>query len=235
MKNPLRLLAAVSLLALPIFADEPVVTNIQIDAEFVEVPEPLVTELLHSPAAPKKGSEWRTQVDKWIKETKGKVIGSVSVTTKPGTRATAESYREVPYATEFDPAKGRESDSPEVPRELTGVDVPTPTAFETKPVGAKMEVDPVVAADNKTIDLNLAPELTYKVGEVIHQEIQKGNETLPTIKQPEFYSVKVTTSVSIRDGGSMLGGILTPQNENGDADPSRKVLCLFSARLISPE
>lgn len=235
MKTPSTLLAALCLSALPVCADEPAVTNIQIDAEFVEVPEALVTELLHSPAAPRKGSEWRTQVDKWIKETKGKVVGSVTVTTKPGTRATAESTREVPYPTEFDPAKGRESNSPEVPRELTGVDVPTPTAFEVRPVGVKMEVDPVVAADNKTIDLNLAPELTFKVGEAIHQEIQKGNDTLATIKQPEFYSVKVTTSVSIKDGGSMLGGILTPQNEDGDADPGRKVLCLFSARLISPE
>jgi hypothetical protein len=234
MKTP-TLLAALSLLCSPLVADEGPVKNVQIDAEFIEVPEALLTDLLHSPAAPKSGAEWRTQIGKWIKEAKAKMIGSTGVTTKSGNRATSESGREVPYAVEYNPASGRAPNSPEVPREITGVDVPTPTAFEVKHVGARMEVDPVVGADNKTIDLNLAPELTYKVGEVVHQEVQNGAEKLATIKQQEFYTVKVTTSISVRDGSSTLAGIMTPQNEKGDADNSRRVLCLISARLIAVE
>ncbi|MBL9117512.1 MAG: hypothetical protein JNJ83_21070 [Verrucomicrobiaceae bacterium] len=234
MKTP-TLLAALCLLSLPLSAEESPAKNVQIDAEFIEVSEALLTDLLHSSGAPKSGAEWRTQIGKWIKEAKAKVIGSTGVTTKSGNRATSESSREVPYATEFDPANGRASNSPEVPREITGVDVPTPTAFEVKPVGARMEIDPVVGADNKTIDLNIAPELTYQVGEVVHQEVQNGEKTLATIKQPEFYTVKVITSISVRDGSSTLAGIMTPQNEKGDADITRRVLCLISARLMAVE
>lgn len=215
-------------------AEEPT-KNIQIDVDYIEVAEPVLTELQHGPKPPASGKEWRATLDKLLKENKAKVLAGIGITTKAGTRATAESVREVPYTTEFDPAQGRAADSPDVPREITGVDVPTPTAFEIKPLGARCEVDPVLGADGKTVDLNIAPELTYKVGESVHQEIQKGNEMLATIKQPEFYSAKLTTSVSIRDGSSTLLGILLPKNDAGDIDPGRRVLCIASVRLMAVE
>jgi hypothetical protein len=215
-------------------AQEPA-KNIQIDVDYIEVSEPVLTELQRGPKPPASGKEWRVALDKLIKEEKAKVMEGIGITTRAGTRATAESVREVPYATEFDPAKGRAANSPEVPREITGVDVPPPTAFEVKPLGARCEVDPILGADGKTVDLTIAPELSYKVGEVVHQEIQKGTEMLATIKQPEFYSAKLATSVSVRDGSSTLLGILLPKNEEGDVDPSRRILCIASVRLMAVE
>ena len=215
-------------------AQEPA-KNIQIDVDYLEVSGPVLTDLERGPKPPASGKEWRMVLDKLLKEEKAKVLAGIGITTKAGTRATAESVREVPYATEFDPAKGRAANSPEVPREITGVDVPTPTSFEVKPLGVRFEVDPVLGSDGKTVDLTIAPELTYKVGEVVHQEIQKGAEMLATIKQPEFYSAKLNTSVSVRDGSSTLLGILLPKNEAGDIDPSRRILCIASVRLMAVE
>ncbi len=93
------------------------------------------------------------------------LMSAPSVTTKGGQRATVEVVREFIYPTEFDP--------PQIPTNVgstnggsgggaTAIPVTptTPTAFEMRPVGVRMEVDPTVGADGYTIDLNLAPEVT---------------------------------------------------------------------------
>lgn len=208
--------------------------NVQIDAEFIEVPEPVITEILHGANPPKSGAVWKSTIDKLLKDEKAHVISSVSVTTKSGQQAKAESSQELTYPTEFDPAQGRKKGSPPVPAQVTGADIPTPTAFEMRPVGTKLEVEPTVGADGKTIDLSLAPELISKVGESVQQEIPNGTETLVTIKQPVFHTSKTTTSVTLTDGSSALVAILIPHNDDGENDNTRRVLCLVTARLMDP-
>lgn len=92
------------------------------------------------------------------------LMSAPSVTTKGGQQATVEVVREFIYPTEFDP--------PQIPTNVgstgtgTGggsaaipVTPTTPTAFEMRPVGVRMEVDPVIG-ENGSIDLNLLPEVT---------------------------------------------------------------------------
>lgn len=208
-------------------------SNVQIDVEFIEVSEPIVTGLLHGPEAPQSGSEWRKAAEKLIQETKAKVAGSVTVTTKPGQRSRAESAKELPYPTEFDPAKGRAEHAPNVPKSLTGSDVPTPTAFEMRAVGIRVEAEPIISAGSQTIDLNVDAELTEKVDEAVHQQIPLGDKQMQaTIKQPVFHTMKATCSVAVANGSSALAGILIPHNEKGDNDPNRRILCLLTARLV---
>ena len=229
------IVAAVSILALlsHSFADDGP-KNVQIDVEYIEVPEPVITSILHEAKPPKSGSAWKTAIDKLLKDEKARITASLSVTTKSGQRATVESVQELTYPTEFDPAKGRAQSSPSVPAQVTGSDVPTPTAFEMRPVGARFEVEPTIGQDGKTIDLNIAPEITSKDGESVHQEIPNGTQTLATIRQPVFHTAKSTTSVTLFDGGSTLLGILIPHNEAGENDSTRRVLCVVTARLIDP-
>lgn len=208
--------------------------NVQIDLEFVEVSEPVITAILHDAKPPKSGSAWKTTIDKLLKDEKARVTSSLSVTTKSGQRATVESAQELTYATEFDPANGRAKDSPAVPAQVTGSDIPTPTAFEMRSVGARFEVEPTIGPDGKTIDLNIAPEFTNKVGESVHQEIPNGTQTLTTIRQPVFHTAKSATSVTLSDGSSSLIGILIPHNEAGENDNTRRLLCVVTARLIDP-
>ena len=208
--------------------------NVQIDAEFIEVPEPVITAVLHDPNPPRSGSAWRTTIDQLLKEEKAHVASSVTVTTKSGQRATADSSQELTYPTEFEPAKGRAQKSPPVPAQITGSDIPTPTAFEMRAVGTKLEVEPTIGPDGKTIDLNIAPELTSKVGETVQQEIPDGTQTLATIKQPVFHTAKTTTSIVLIDGGSALAAILIPHNDAGENDNTRRVLCLITARMVDP-
>jgi general secretion pathway protein D len=161
------------------------------------------------------------------------LMSAPSVTTKSGTRATVEVVREFYYPTEFDP--------PQIPQQfggtggnvsLTGggggssggsfpVTPTTPTNFEMKPIGVRMEVDPVVGPDGYTIDLTMAPEVNefegfINYGSPIQTSSQDalGNPTTIVltenrIPQPVFSTRKVSTSVSLWDGQTVvMGGLI---------------------------
>jgi general secretion pathway protein D len=90
-----------------------------------------------------------------------------------------------------------------------------------RPVGVKMEVDPVIGPDGYTIDLSLAPEVTEFDGFINYgSPIQTsatdalGNPTTVVltpniINQPVFSTRKVTTAVTIWDGQTVaMGGLI---------------------------
>ena len=91
------------------------------------------------------------------------LMSAPSVTTKSGTRATMEVTREFIYPTEFDP--------PRLPQGGGGVNLggggggtqiatpTTPTAFEMRQTGVRLEAEPTVGADGNTIELTLSPEV----------------------------------------------------------------------------
>lgn len=155
------------------------------------------------------------------------LMSAPSVTTRSGQRATIEVIREFIYPTEFDP--------PQIPQTIgattTGgiagaastfpVTPTTPTAFEMRPVGVRMEVDPVIGPDGYTIDLNMAPEVTefegfINYGSPINSSATDalGNpvtiELTPNIiNQPVFSTRKVTTAVTVWDGQTVaMGGLI---------------------------
>lgn len=167
------------------------------------------------------------------------LMSAPSVTTKSGQRATVEVVREFLYPTEFDP--------PEIPQQFGAVGggqliggglggsqggsfpvtPTTPTTFEMRPVGVRMEVDPVLGADGYTIDLNLAPEVTEFEGFINYgSPIQTtGSDALGNprpvvltenvINQPVFSSRKVTTAVTIWDGQTVaMGGLIREDVQN---------------------
>lgn len=160
------------------------------------------------------------------------LMSAPSVTTRSGQRATVEVIREFIYPTEFDP--------PQIPQTVgTGVTTggsgltpgggassfpvtpTTPTAFEMRPVGVRMEVDPVIGPDGYTIDLNLAPEVTEFEGFINYGSpiSSAGTNALGQpvsvvltenrIEQPIFSTRKVTTAVTVWDGQTVaMGGLI---------------------------
>jgi|694.fasta_scaffold54605_3 general secretion pathway protein D len=166
------------------------------------------------------------------------LMSAPSVTTKSGQRATVEVVREFLYPTEFDP--------PEIPQQFGAigqttlggglggtqsgsfpVTPTTPTTFEMRPVGVRMEVDPVLGADGYTIDLNLAPEVTEFEGFINYGSPIQTTSTnalgqpVPNvltpniINQPVFSSRKVTTAVTIWDGQTVaMGGLIREDVQN---------------------
>jgi general secretion pathway protein D len=171
------------------------------------------------------------------------LMSAPSVTTKGGTRATMEVTREFIYPTEFDP--------PQLPQGNQGGGVSlfgasstmiatptTPTAFEMRQTGVKLEAEPTVGPDGNTIELNLSPEVVEFDGFINYgSPIVAPGQTLPivlanptppggqtlagfnntgdrvitpnVINQPIFSVRKVTTGVTVWDGQTVvLGGLI---------------------------
>ncbi|HXX41654.1 MAG TPA: Amuc_1098 family type IV pilus outer membrane protein, partial [Chthoniobacterales bacterium] len=161
------------------------------------------------------------------------LLSAPRVTTKSGQRAVIEIVREFRYPTQFQPPQipqtfggsfnpstistGQSSNSNAFPVTPT-----TPTAFETRNTGVTLEVEPVVGPDGITIDLNLVPQVVEFEGFINYgSPIQTFSTNLlgvstpqvitqNVINQPIFNTRKVTTSVSVWDGQTVvLGGLMS--------------------------
>jgi general secretion pathway protein D len=206
------------------------------------------------------------------------LLSAPRVTTKSGQRAVIEIVREFRYPTQFTP--------PQVPNISGGsgttivlpvVAPTTPSVFETRNTGVTLEVEPVVGPDGVTIDLNLVPQVvefegfvnygspilappaafTDPITGMVH--LLTGGERVLTenvINQPIFSSRKVTTSVSVWDGQTVvLGGLMredvqkvedrTPIvgdlplvgrlfRSNVDQHIKRNLIIFVTARLVTP-
>ncbi|PYI95392.1 MAG: hypothetical protein DME98_16790 [Verrucomicrobia bacterium] len=155
------------------------------------------------------------------------LLSAPSVTTKSGQRAIIEVVRELRYP--------RTYTQPQVPSISSGsttlnavipvvVTPTTPQDWETRNTGVTLEVEPVVGGDATTIDLNLIPQVVefegfinygspinaIGVNTVMGISVSQPVELTPNvINQPVFSTRKVTTSVSVYDGQTVvLGGLM---------------------------
>src|SRR5207244_11123546 len=145
----------------------------------------------------------------------------------------------------------------------------TPTAFETRNTGVTLEVEPVVGPDGVTIDLNLVPQVVEFEGFINYgSPIKTVQPTLlgttaqavvltdNVINQPIFSARKVTTSVSVWDGQTVvLGGLMREDVQkvedrtpflgdipmlgrlfrtNVDQHITRTLIIFVSVRLLTP-
>ncbi len=164
------------------------------------------------------------------------LLSAPRVTTKSGQRAVIEIIREFIYPTEFEPPQIPQNIGGNNQQQVPIVPIPgfqqqqqqfpitptTPTAFGTRNVGVTLEVEPVVGPDGYTIDLNLVPQVVEFEGFInygspiqtqttnaITGQTQTNIITPNTINQPVFSTRKVTTSVSVYDGNTVvLGGLM---------------------------
>ena len=209
------------------------------------------------------------------------LLSAPRVTTKSGQRAVIEIVREFRYPTQFQPPQIPQNFRGDT---ITGgidlgtgggqtsgafpVTPTTPTAFETRNTGVTLEVEPVVGPDGITIDLNLVPQVVEFEGFINYgSPIQTTSRnflgqtstvilTPNVINQPIFSTRKVTTSVSVWDGQTVvLGGLMredvqktedrTPLlgdipivgrlfRTNAEQHVKRNLVIFVTARLVNP-
>src|SRR4029077_10812439 len=155
------------------------------------------------------------------------LLSAPRVTTKSGQRAIVEVIREFRY-----PKTYTQPQVPSVSNNVVGggavpvvVTPTTPQDWETRNTGVTLEVEPIVGGDATTIDLNLVPQVVEFEGFInygspinavgvntIAGAITTSVPVLLTqnvINQPVFSTRKVTTSVSVYDGQTVvLGGLM---------------------------
>jgi general secretion pathway protein D len=214
------------------------------------------------------------------------LLSAPRVMTKSGQRAVIEIVREFRYPTQFQPPQIPQTVGAVTTRSDTdiislggGSSVPvtptTPTAFETRNTGVTLEVEPVVGPDGVTIDLNLVPQVVEFEGFINYgspilaprtsflDTMTGGIITAPqnvitpnVINQPIFSTRKVTTSVNVWDGQTVvLGGLMREDVQktedrtpiigdipvvgrlfrtNVDQHIKRNLIIFVTARLINP-
>ena len=212
------------------------------------------------------------------------LLSAPKITTKSGQRAVIEIVREFRYPTQFTEPKvpdisGRgTTNSTTTTIALPVVGPSTPSNFETRNTGVTLEVEPVVGPDGVTIDLNLVPQVVEFEGFINYgSPIRTVNPALlgflgipstltgvtqaitltdNVINQPIFSTRKVTTSVSVWDGQTVvLGGLMREDVQkvedrtpfvgdlplvgrlfrtNTDQHIKRNLIIFVTARLVNP-
>ena len=209
------------------------------------------------------------------------LLSAPRVTTKSGQRAVIEIVREFRYPTQFQPPQIPQTVGNQGTTTISLTTTPqasapqsfpvtptTPTAFETRNTGVTLEVEPVVGPDGVTIDLNLVPQVVEFEGFINYgspirtfstNALGVSTDHIITdnvINQPIFSARKVTTSVSVWDGQTVvLGGLIREDVQktedrtpiigdiplvgrlfrtNVDQHIKRNLIIFVTARLVNP-
>ena len=160
---------------------------------------------------------------------KSTLVAAPKVVTKSGYEATLKGVLEMIYPTEFS-VTGLESGTEEGVAGTVGA-VVEPGQFETREVGVILTVVPQFDTVGDGIVLSLTPEwVRLNRWLAFAQERPNGGGQVRLGEQPIFDTRSLSTSVRVRNGGTVLlgGGVLAPDGE--------KALYLFlTARAVSPD
>ena len=158
-----------------------------------------------------------------------KILYSQSVVSMSGINAVTESVDEIIYPTEFDASIGEDpvrTLKPRVPVEMV-----VPGGFDTRQIGAILNVTPTINNDSETATLALLPEIAELVDWQYYGYHAQPPPDAPVVPgshmpQPVFRSNNITTTVQLRDGSTLvLSGGRNPKS--GDY-----LYCYITARLL---
>jgi hypothetical protein len=144
-------------------------------------------------------------------------LSAPRITTMPGVDAEIKVVTEYIYPTEFEvtPVTGTTGGGAgggPVTQTITG-GIVEPSAFETREVGVILQVTPDVSPDGARISLQMSPEVVtepewFEYGSVFTDA--QGNQTVLSMRQPFFHSRRLTTTITIYDGATVvMGGMIT--------------------------
>jgi general secretion pathway protein D len=137
------------------------------------------------------------------------LLSAPRVTTRSGVNAQIQVVREIIYPTEFESTQPQfqTGGSSQNGSQVVTPPLVTPGSFETREVGVILNVTPTVGPDGYTIDLVLAPEVS-ELESWINYGSSFGDFTF-NIPQPIFATRKVTTTIVIWDGQTVvMGGLI---------------------------
>jgi hypothetical protein len=220
------------------------VRMIQVRVEFVEMSHAKLTELLfHEEPETSDATALRETVAKLVKGGEATILETMMITASGGKSAKTESVREFIYPTEYEPPEiPTEVDLPDKKGGLTPDDIKalwmmatpaTPTAFETRHLGSTLEVEATLAAAHKQIDLTLCPEIVWHTGNIIWAERKDGLGNVSRIEMPAFYTISIRTAVTCVDGQYCLMAALSPKDQNGVTDFTRKVMVFVRCDIVN--
>lgn len=205
MKFPLLILAVLGIAALPVFAQNfPESANVRIEVQMVSMALDKGLPLLPNLRDAGSIESAFSQIQKMIAAGEATLIAWPEVVTKSGQRAVTEDIQEVRYPSQFGPAQPAAAADGEAEKQPARGGAPVPTAFETRNIGATLEVEAILTPDGKMLDINIVPQHVrlLEFAPVASGRDANGHDW--KIEQPRFYTAKTTTSVGLLFGQRML-------------------------------
>jgi len=205
---------------------------VRVHTEFIEMPHATYTRLVSKPSTSANDTALRAECAKLVAAGEAGVLESFCATVIPGQAVTTESIAEYIYPTEYDPG--------EVPNKVNGQapgpdtqwgSPPNPTSFEIKNTGSTFEVEAQIDQNESFIELRFTPTLVY-LADILNWGADKRSGAAGPVEMPQFYVLSVKTGATLVDGQTTLMGALSPQNEKGFIDTSRKIMVFTRADLI---
>ncbi|MDF1710787.1 MAG: hypothetical protein P1U90_01015 [Akkermansiaceae bacterium] len=206
---------------------------IRVQAEFIEMPHETYTGLMSKPRTSGNDSDLRAECAKLVKAGDAGILETMCVTALPGQSATTESISEFIYPTEYEPG--------ELPNEINGEAVngdhpigspPTPSAFDTKNTGSTFEVEAQIDANESIVELRFTPTLVY-LTDIVNWGAEKAVGAAGPVEMPTFYVLSVKTGTTLIAGQPSMVAALSPKDEKGNTDPSRKVMVFIRADILT--
>lgn len=202
---------------------------LRIQIEWISIESGEMTALLRG--RPDSDTALRETLQGLIEDGSANLVETSIVTARSGQRAKVEAIQEQIYPVEYEAARLLNPEKEKGAK--TVLVLPQAKAFQTRNVGATLEVDPVLGADGRTVDLNLAPELVYLSGfDSWGNHEGEGGEV--EIRTPQFFAVKTTTQVVTIDGEYCLLSAQSPRNEETGATDAALKLMVFARVDVIP-
>ncbi len=211
---------------------------IRTQVEFIEVPHTTLTRLLSQPDTSTNHTRLRAILADLAARGEATVVETLLVTARSGQKATSESIQESIYPTEYEPPEMWNRPDPNA-RDEAGAQIAigqtigyTPSAFETRNVGSTLEIEPTLDESSTIIDLRFVPEITYHTGNETWAEWidERGDAS---VRMPTFYTLRINTSLTLMAGQPLLAAALSPKNEDGVTDPTRKLMVFVRCDVLT--
>lgn len=204
--------------------------QVRVSMQYVELPHTVMTELLADGET--DGAKLHDKAYALTKDGKARIVETAMVVCRNGQKASAESIREEIYPTEVMP--------PSLPcggsRGLSPGD-PLPmkqrvfTAFDTRNVGTTLEMETVVSADGRSVDLRLVPEIVSRnrLETMAEYRDARGDGS---IRMPIYEAWRTNTSLRVRSGKFTLVSAIHPIGRQAAPFVDSRILLFVRADVL---
>jgi hypothetical protein len=185
-------------------------SNIVLDLQFIEVS---LDDVMQGERENFADAEWRKFVDGKIKAGEARIVNSIAMIAQSGRRTKLVSNLEL-----FIPGE----------RELLSFDPSGPDypkAMRMRPVGMIFEVDPVLEADRRTLDLTYSLQLSRHLGETEGARVPSERLTETDVMNPSFWEQGIVAQSAFTMGEYRLLTKLEVDRSEGAA--KEKMLLVF--------
>lgn len=181
----------------------PPVPDLQVQIDLLEVDHPTLQNLLGEPALVKNGTRLRIRLEELIARGEAQRFDTLLVRTS--SRAEITSVREWIYPTEYEPLElAVPTNGVEFGGESTfgasHSEIPVPTAFETRDVGAVMRVDATMKAGGM-VELDWEAGYTELAGLVSHGRRKTLGGNVYDVLMPDIDSMEPAGILTLKAGG----------------------------------